>query len=477
MSKKNLDLSGKLQIVLRPAKNTISAMHKKLGKATKPVLFVSAFIVVGVLALVIVKAAPFTRNIQPESASISGNAVSMSGSGVSGSGYLHFGAHGSNGGECANGPNFTSPNICLNPASVISPRVGETQNRLRQTFTSGYPVSTGDVSSFRLNCEYSHVNKDDPIVYPGQENAAHWHMYYGNTAANYSFTNARTQGNSTCEGGAVNKTAYWAPALVDTNSYNPTTKQFNIAEPMKFIGDYETGGAPMQVYYKSGYWGINPRNVQPFPQGLRMIAGANASVEPTGPHGQVAGGNMYVWFDCIRNGDTLSVVNGIHKRTSIPTDCPPGRYIQANIHFPQCGAVHSNGRPVLDTSEDPVRYPNNDHRSHMAYGNGWSSSGYSGCPSTHPIAYAEVLEHFRWKVPPGGASGLRFSSDMYPGRPAGWTFHADWWNGWDDNILNNILNHCYYQTPRDCGTGWDATLYPHPNGGYYGFDSARNSTW
>lgn len=34
---------------------------------------------------------------------------------------------------------------------------------------------------FRINCDFAHSSYDDPIVYPGQNDAAHLHRFYGNT--------------------------------------------------------------------------------------------------------------------------------------------------------------------------------------------------------------------------------------------------------------------------------------------------------
>src|SRR5690606_18586551 len=113
-----------------------------------------------------------------------------------------------------------------------------------------------EIGAFRTSCSFSHMNYDDPIVFPGQPGKAHLHAYFGNTLADASSTaeSLRNSGNSTCRGGIANRSAYWVPAVIDEN------------------------GAPVkpnsaQIYYKTGYRGIRPEQVQVFPQGLRMIAG------------------------------------------------------------------------------------------------------------------------------------------------------------------------------------------------------------
>ena len=230
------------------------------------------------------------------------------------------------------------------------------------------------------------------------------------------------------------------------------------------------GGNALQIYYKAGYYGVDTRNVRWFPPGLKMIAGANPNVAPTGPpRSQIARHSEFksVVFDCISWGHAQSFwgTQGVdHGISRIPANCPPGYYIQASVVFPQCGAADQQGNPVLDS-------PN--HRDHMSYPLGWPDLG---CPSTHPIAYPEILEHFRWRVPVNGAAGLRFSSDMYEssGSQPGWTFHADWWNGWDTSIANSLITNCYHGTINGSLPGIDCVMNltgtRHPNGGWWRLD-------
>ncbi|TXG78201.1 DUF1996 domain-containing protein [Patescibacteria group bacterium] len=356
--------------------------------------------------------------------------------------------------ECE-GPNITM-NLCLNPASIPQSPTGQSA----QKTAPGYaPEACGPVgnetcgnraAAFRTNCKFSHMSKNDAIVFPGVTGRSHWHTFFGNTAADQNLTNPSTQGNSNCEGGSLNRTAYWAPTLVDTNSYNTKTKQFDAVPPMH--ENDGSNGFPIQVYYKAGFRGVRANDIQWFPQGLRMIAGGNPSVAPAGP---VSPGDWdkVVYFDCITWGDAQSYSGNIKNRNEIPKDCPAGRYIQATVVFPQCGARNSDGSPRLDSP---------DHRSHMSYPVTNSSGNWAGCPSTHPIPYPEITEHFRWKVPAGGASGLRFAPDIFydkatPNSPVpqpGWTFHADWFNGWNDTATNAIIKNCFQSggtAGSDCG--------------------------
>lgn len=357
--------------------------------------------------------------------------------------------------QTCEGPRVTA-NLCINPASIPASPTGASSPRVSTQYASapepcgslGNETCGNRAAAFRTNCSYSHMGKNDAIVYPGLAGRSHWHTFFGNTASDHNLTNPASQGNSTCEGGTLNRTSYWAPALVDTNSYNSTNKQFNAVTPMNTpVSSQYFGWAPMQVYYKAGFGGIPPNSIQWFPRNFKMIAGGNPSVAPAGPVSPESYGKK-VYFDCIRSANAQDYYNNIKDRNEIPTDCPAGQYIQATVVFPQCGARNSDGSPVLDSP---------DHRSHVVY-----PQGGRGCPSSHPLAYPEVTEHFRWRVPAGGSSGLRFSSDVFyepatPGGPTprpGWTFHADWFNGWDETTANTIIQNCFRSggtAGSDCG--------------------------
>jgi hypothetical protein len=195
------------------------------------------------------------------------------------------------------------------------------------------------------------------------------------------------------------------------------------------------GNEALQVYYKSGYQGVTAAQIANngfggwFPPGLRMVAGDPTRTTPTGPSNPSTQ-NPRIHYACI------GVFNfgGISGTPNIPV-CDGGNqsigmYLVMIVRFPQCW----NGRD-LDSA---------DHRSHMAY----STPGV-GCPSTHPVPLPEIEEHIRYYVPPGtNTQGWRLASDTYSG-PAGYSGHADWWNGWDQTIGQDIIDTCY--TPAvDC---------------------------
>ena len=262
--------------------------------------------------------------------------------------------------------------------------------------TTELPAVSGDgTGAFRTSCRFSHMNFDDPIVFPGKERASHLHAFFGNTKTDAFSTQSSiaTSGNSTCRGGIVNRTAYWVPAVLDAKG--------------KPIAPEESS-----FYYKSGYAGIAPGAIKPFPQGLRMIAGD--------PKAQAA--QERALWGC---HETYIGWSG-----EIPTTCGAGNHIVMAVTFPQCW----NGRDLDST----------DHRSHMAY----PVSG--ACPSTHPVALPEISFHILYTVPAGGNVNWRLSSDMYdPSKPGGYSAHGDWFNGWDPNASDAFVKNCTSQ-PKDC---------------------------
>jgi hypothetical protein len=265
----------------------------------------------------------------------------------------------------------------------------------RQVVSTNEQPAQGDgVGAFRTVCQFSHMNYDDPIVYPLQPGKAHLHTYFGNTAANANsnFLTMHTTGNSTCRGGTVNRTGYWVPALID-------------AARRPIAPDY------MDVYYKSGYNGIRPSAVQLFPYGLRMVAGDMHSTSP----------QRFAYWGCRDHY--------IGHVGSIP-DCPVVDALAMIIEFPQCW--------------DGKNRDSSDHHSHMAYPQG------GACPATHPVPLPAITFNIYYNVSNAARAGMRLSSDMYNASlPGGYSIHGDWFDGWDRAIAQTFVEKCI-QPGLDC---------------------------
>jgi len=270
--------------------------------------------------------------------------------------------------------------------------------------TDEAPSASGDgTGAFRTVCDFSHMAFDDPIVYPGQPGKSHLHAFFGNTGTNANSTAASiaNTGNSTCRGGTINRSGYWVPAMIDTLDGTPVAPQ------------------SMIIYYKTGYNGVRPGDIKSLPQGLRMIAGDSKN---SGPYPW--GGPAH--FTCI---DPVSGTGG--STQNVPATCPTGHTIWAAVTFPQCW--------------DGINLDSPDHKSHMSYPVNGS------CPSTHPVAVPEITVNVLYAVTDMKAlSRWRLASDTYdPSTPAGYSSHADWFNGWQPKIMDAFVQNCD-QPPKDC---------------------------
>jgi hypothetical protein len=158
----------------------------------------------------------------------------------------------------------------------------------------------------------------------------------------------------------------------------------------------------MDVYYKSGYNGIAPQVIKPFPSGLRVIAGS-AKSSTAQEHAYWACHGKYIGHP-----------------SSIP-DCSGGDGLTMTVEFPQCW--------------DGVNLDSTDHASHMAYPREGS------CPSTHPVAIPAVTFNVQYAL--RDTTGWRLSSDMYADDlPGGLSAHADWFEGWEPDVSDTFVKDC-----------------------------------
>lgn len=289
----------------------------------------------------------------------------------------------------------------INNSKIPAPVAGATVPRIQATtyVMNATPDGTGQ---FRTECTFSHMNYDDPIVYPGQKDKSHLHTFFGNTGANYASTQAslETTGGSTCNGGTANRTGYWVPAIIDTKD----------GTPIKPDG--------IMIYYKTGY--IRGDDVQPFPAGLRMVSG---DMKSTGPQ------TYQNWLCTSAAGDKQT------SHAAIPADCPAGYTVTASINFPFCW--------------DGVNLDSPDHKSHMSW-HVWNGTR-SVCPATHPVELPMITENVKYKVTEAGAPARwRLSSDNYgTDKPGGFSLHGDWFNGWDAKVQALWVKNCL-QGNKDC---------------------------
>ena len=277
--------------------------------------------------------------------------------------------------------------------------------RTRSTTDNGAPSGDGE-GAFRTICGLSHFAFDDPIVYPGRPGASHLHVFFGNKTPGTAGASGSLsmQGNSTCFGGTLNRTGYWVPAVIDTRTGTVQTPDRGV------------------FYYKTGY-DMNPTTIQPIPAGLRMIAGDKNATSDQG---------FAVDWGCRDHWRTST--------GSVPLDCPIGDAVRLAIRFPQCWDGKNLDSP--------------DHKSHMAYPIFSNTADASRCPASHPVPLPSITEHFDYPITATSNPGSwRLSSDMYSsGLPGGFSAHADWLGGWDQNTMDTFVARCLNRR-IDCGVG------------------------
>src|SRR5690606_8401793 len=141
------------------------------------------------------------------------------------------------------------------------------------------PASGGE-AAFRIECDRVTTGRFDPIVYPGQDNVGHYHDFYGSNAIAGDMTDPTTGTASTCNGGTLNRSVYWVPAMIDLSTYDHSTDPPTFDHVPEMSGPYQR---PIQVYYKAGYDGVSASSIrQWFPEGLRIIAGQPGSSMTSG---------------------------------------------------------------------------------------------------------------------------------------------------------------------------------------------------
>lgn len=293
--------------------------------------------------------------------------------------------------------------VQVSPDMLIDGSAGSGELRIRE---SGDPIPSEEgpfpgQGTFRVFCQLSHMNQDDPIVFPGEVGASHAHQFLGNTETNADSTaeSIANSGNSTCTGGVADRSAYWTPVIVDGGTDELVAPSFNA------------------IYYQSGFGGVDAESIQPIPEGLMMIAGdPTRTPSDSGNNGRFGFSNAR--WGCFGGGGAPETQG---DGTTIP-DCDSNESVTAIINFPQCW--------------DGQNLDSEDHRSHMAYPGGQ-------CPESHPVAIPAIMQMWIFPIDGADTSNWRLASDMYPAdQPGGASLHADFVNGWDADIMDRWIDAC-----------------------------------
>jgi hypothetical protein len=222
------------------------------------------------------------------------------------------------------------------------------------------------------------------------------HTFYGNTSTDaYSTLSSLSAASpSSCgrDMGTSDLSAYWVPSLMKKNA-DGTSSIIN-------TGQLNT------VYYRRAGGGMGP-GVQPFPAGLRMIAGnAKATSDQS---------LSIVQWDCGNGG-----LDSPHMYA-----CPGGysASLHASLIFPSCW--------------DGVHLDSADHKSHMAY-----AAANGTCSADHPVSLPEVTFEIDFNGIAGGPDYYLASGGIY-------SFHGDFMADWDNRVQNALVASCL-NVPHDC---------------------------
>ncbi|GAA2542327.1 hypothetical protein GCM10010435_07450 [Winogradskya consettensis] len=242
------------------------------------------------------------------------------------------------------------------------------------------PPGAVRVAEFLADCPASHRLPDDPIIFPNLPGASHMHSFFGSETTKASTTvTDLINANSNCNP-SIDKSAYWIPTFYNNDvPVEPTTGVF--------------------YYLGEGVSDALIATTQPFPLGLRIVAG---NAKATGPDD-----NTISRWSCLGAGDAGSSHDFV--------TCPAGSMLESYLDFPHCW--------------DGVNLDSADHKSHMAY------PVNNACPASHPVVVPKLRQVMRYPVN-GNTAGFRLAS----GR--GYTMHGDFFNAWPVDELARRVNDC-----------------------------------
>lgn len=253
--------------------------------------------------------------------------------------------------------------------------------------TSG--ADSGGVAAAATSAGQFHVQCLGPVlsqsVDPIMRAASHKHEFYGSRAIslNATYQDLRA-GSSACAtpthlGDEPGDTAsYWAPTLYVSGVRLPV---------------------PKSTFYYTG--GEKRPPLTTWPARLKIIAGNAKATTPQSKE--------VVYWGCGSGSSATKVTT--------PPQCSSGDTgLTLHVNFPDCW----NGRD-LDSS---------DHKSHMAY------SKNRACPASHAVSLPRLIARFQWTDKHPSPVSLSLSSGSTN------TFHADWWNSWDQTRLAKLVDKC-----------------------------------
>lgn len=257
-----------------------------------------------------------------------------------------------------------------------------------------------DIGEFVAYCTFSHRAHDDPIVFPGQPGKSHSHDFFGSVVADADVTvDEMLAGDTTCDP-IGDRSSYWVPTLFDPD------------------------GTPVPTEQETFYYLINvddTESIQPYPPGLKIIAGNAAAAGPEE-------NDHYKW-SCLGSGVSS---------TEHIVECPQGSKLELLLNFPDCW--------------DGEHVDSADHKSHMAYSEG------GACPPGHPVPVPALQYKLRYDT--RGGADFRLAPERGMPGPGGYRAHGDFFNAWESPALINRIFCLRHEVKCDeAGYIWGSEIY------------------
>ncbi|TYZ66846.1 hypothetical protein PybrP1_002465 [[Pythium] brassicae (nom. inval.)] len=263
---------------------------------------------------------------------------------------------------------------------------------------------------FRFDCHNNLVvDRVDPITSPGTE-SMHLHAISGGNGFSWNADYEAMREKSTCTSCPIGAdlSAYWVPQLYV--KYKNGTG-FGLVESHQI------------VYYQPR--GSKNEEIIAFPPGLKMLAG-----DPDLRTGSNKIEQRAVTWQCINYKDPVPEQQGFPS-----VKCPQG--LRGQVNFPMCW----NGKDL----DSP------DHKSHVAYAENLDSGK---CPT----GYKKMVKIFYEAFYSVDKYDSEWVDDKHPfvlsnGDTTGYSFHGDFLNGWDVDVLQAAIDKCSdknYFNPAEC---------------------------
>jgi len=267
-----------------------------------------------------------------------------------------------------------------------------------------------DGTSVKMDFLSAGLVRTDPLMYSqiGECLSDHVHRFYGAVSNKTMRPEASYEDLRNADGNSgnveENLSLYWNPAIYKVKNQYTEAKTYEIVD----------------VWFASAYYVWHTGKTTAFPRGLKMRA---LGKDKASRAFRTCDGA----FDCERedeDGCEGYVPSQQEEHGFLPVQAC--RELEINIKFPTCwDGVHA---------EDI----NGNHVAYSLECDGLDNDGPNecydfDCPKTHPVKIPEIHLYVRILDYEGGAHVFSNDTDV---------FHSDYFSGWDDEMLQYLLDEC-----------------------------------